>query len=147
MTTLYHQIVLDHQRNPRNFGVLPAFTHAADGANVLCGDYLRVELDCRNGHIVALRFSGESCAIATASASMMSELVAGKDAAAIAGLEAQLRALINGEVERDDALGAINALGALRNYPSRRKCALLPWAALRAALSGSKDATTETAEG
>jgi nitrogen fixation NifU-like protein len=139
----YLDIVLAHRRAPRNFGTLPAHTHAADGDNALCGDRLRVEIECRDGRIAALRFSGESCAIATASASIMSELVADADAATIADLESRLRALVAGAVLHDAALGEANAFAGLRSYASRRKCALLPWAALRAALAGTPTATTE----
>ena len=63
----YQALVLEHHRHPRNFGTLAGFSHAADGANALCGDRLRIELDCRAGRIAALRFHGESCAIAMAS--------------------------------------------------------------------------------
>ena len=139
----YHEIVLEHQRRPRNFGALPAFTHAADGVNALCGDRLRLELDCRDGRVVAVGFTGESCAIALASASIMSELVAGSEAGAIAALAARFEALVAGECGRDDALGAANAFAGLRHYVSRRKCALLPWATLHAALAGTATATTE----
>jgi nitrogen fixation NifU-like protein len=144
MPTPYHAIVLEHQRNPRNFGALAGFTHAANGDNALCGDHVRVEVEYRDGRVVAMRFSGESCAIATASASMLSEIATGRDAAAIAELAMRLRALVGGEIERDATLGALNALAELRNYPSRRKCALLPWAALSAALAGTANATTES---
>ena len=142
--TPYHALVLEHNRRPRNFGPLAAFTHAADGANVLCGDRLRVELAYRDGRIAALGFSGESCAIATASASMMTELAAGCDAAAIEALARRFRALVEGHCEHDPALGAANAFAELRRYASRRKCALLPWAALQAALAGAATATTES---
>lgn len=139
----YHEIVLEHQRHPRNFGALPAFTHAADGVNALCGDRLRVEIEYR-GAIVAVRFRGESCAIAIASASIMSELVADSDVAAVAALENRFGALISGAGGHDALLGAANAFVELRHYASRRKCALLPWATLRAALAGAASATTET---
>lgn len=139
----YHAAVLDHHRHPRNFGLLPGHTHAADGANPLCGDRLRVELRCRDGRIAALRFSGEACAIATASASMMSELVLGADAAGVAALQARLDALLSGACTHDAALGAANALGELRHFASRRSCAALPWAALQAALAGVESASTE----
>jgi nitrogen fixation NifU-like protein len=134
----YQALVLEHHRHPRNFGTLAGFSHAADGANALCGDRLRIELDCRAGRIAALRFHGESCAIATASASMMSELVIGADAATIAALEARLGALIAGEVDTAPELGAAAALAVLRHHLIRRKCALLPWATLRAALAGAE---------
>lgn len=142
--SLYQAIVLDHYRNPRNRGALDGCTHAADGVNPLCGDSLRVELVCDNDRIAAMRFSGEACAITTATASMLSELVAGFDAVAVAALNAPFARLLNGEVEADDALGPLNALAELRRHPLRRKCAELPWATLRAALEGKVRVSTET---
>ena len=139
---LYPQIVLDHYRAPRNRGALAACTHAADGVNPLCGDALRIELCCVDGRIAALRFSGEACAIATATASMLSELAQQCDAAELAALAARFTQLI--ESGNDDAaLGPLNALRALQRHPARRECALLPWATLRAALAGSAHTTTE----
>ena len=72
--SLYTQCVLDHQRAPRNFGRLDAPTHAADGRNPLCGDSMRMELRCSDGRVVALRFDGAACAVATATASMLGVL-------------------------------------------------------------------------
>ena len=141
----YHDVVVDHHRHPRNFGALPGCTHAADGANPLCGDRLRVELRLHGGLIAALRFSGDACAIATASASIMSELVIGADAAGVAHLRSRLDAVLSGACEHDAVLGPANALAGLRDYASRRPCALLPWAAVQAALSGAAAATTEDA--
>ncbi|HEY6894821.1 MAG TPA: SUF system NifU family Fe-S cluster assembly protein [Rhodanobacteraceae bacterium] len=142
--SLYQAIVLDHYRNPRNRGALDACTHAADGVNPLCGDSLRVELVCAGDRIEAMRFSGEACAITTATASMLSELVAGCDAARVAALNAPFDALLRGDVEADADLGPLNALGELRRHPLRRKCAELPWATLRAALEGTSRVSTET---
>lgn len=141
---LYQKVVLDHYRNPRNHGALPGCTHAADGVNPLCGDSLRFELDCAGGRIVALRFSGEACAITTATASMLSELVDGLDLAQVAALSLPFERLVDGEIAEEPALGSLNALGELRRYPARRKCALLPWATLRAALGGTPRITTES---
>ena len=140
----YHEIVLEHSRHPRNFGSLPGFTHAADGVNALCGDRLRVELVCRDGRIAVLRFSGESCAIAMASASMMSEAVADAEGAHAGELAGRLRAVIEGAIERDDQLGPLNCMAPLRAHPARRKCAMLPWATLAAALAGVTTVSTET---
>lgn len=142
---LYQQIVLDHYRNPRNRGPLDGCTHAADGVNPLCGDSLRIELVCDDERITAMRFSGEACAITTATASMLSGLVAGFDAADVAALNAPFDRLLRGEVETDDALGPLNALAELQKHPLRRKCAELPWATLRAALEGTARVSTETA--
>ena len=142
-TNLYQQVVLDHYRNPRNHGALLECTHAADGVNPLCGDSLRIEIECSDGRIRAMRFSGEACAITTATASMLSELATGCDAGEIAALNAPFDQLVRGECDEDQALGALNALGELRRYPARRKCAELPWATLRAALAGTARVTTE----
>jgi nitrogen fixation protein NifU and related proteins len=142
---LYKQVVLDHYKNPRNRGALDGCTHAADGVNPLCGDSLRVELVCAGDRIATMRFSGEACAITTATASMLSELVAGFGAAEVAALNEPFGQLLRGEVEADDALGPLNALAELRRHPLRRKCAELPWATLCAALEGTARVSTETA--
>jgi nitrogen fixation NifU-like protein len=142
---LYKQVVLDHYKNPRNRGALDGCTHAADGVNPLCGDSLRVELVCAGDRIATMRFSGEACAITTATASMLSELVAGFGAAEVAALNEPFGQLLRGEVEADDALGPLNALAELRWHPLRRKCAELPWATLCAALEGTARVSTETA--
>jgi len=140
---LYQRIVLDHSRAPRHFGTLDAPTHVADGVNPLCGDALHVELRVADGRIAAIAFHGEACAIAKATASLLSEHSAGLDADGVAELESRFAHLINGELDADAALGDLNALAALANYPSRRKCALLPFATLRAALAGTAKTTTE----
>jgi len=142
--SLYKALVIDHYKNPRNRGALDDCTHAADGVNPLCGDSLRVELVCAGDRIAEMRFSGEACAITTATASMLSELVEGFDASAIAALNAPFDRLLRGEVDADDALGPLNALAGLCRHPLRRKCAELPWATLRAALEGTSRVSTET---
>jgi len=145
MTTpgLYTQAVIDHCRAPRNFGPLAAHTHAADGANPLCGDTLRIELRCEDGRIAEMRFSGEACAIAKAAASMLSELAVDRSAGELAGLERVFISLVGGRISGDDQLGGLNAMRELANHPVRKKCALLPFATLRAALAGLDAATTE----
>jgi len=143
VSSLYQNIVLEHSRAPRHFGELAAPTHQADGANPLCGDALHVDLHVVNGRITAIAFRGEACAIAKATASMLGEAAARLDADGAAQLEARFARVIGGELESDDTLGDLNALAALAHYPSRRKCALLPFATLRAALAGSAKTTTE----
>lgn len=147
MTTpaLYQEMVLDHHRAPRNFGSLDGYTHSADGANPLCGDSLRAEVVVVAGRITQLRFRGEACAIATATASMLSELVQGLDAAALAELQARFARAIGGAAPEDPGLAALNALRELARYPMRRKCALLPFATLHAALAGEQTTTTDNA--
>lgn len=142
-SALYQQLILDHGRSPRHFGALVAPTHTADGANPLCGDALHVELRVANESVEAVAFRGEACAIAKATASLLSERIVRLDAGRIAELEMRFARLIRGEIEADQTLGDLNALAALANYPTRRKCALLPFAAVRAALAGTLKTTTE----
>jgi nitrogen fixation NifU-like protein len=143
MNPLYAPLVLDHYRSPRRRGRLGACTHAADGVNPLCGDALRIELRCVEGRVAEFGFSGESCAIATATASMLGELVAGLSGAQIDALAQRFTRLIE-HADDDPAFGPLNAMRALREHPARRKCALLPWAALQAAMAGRAEASTET---
>src|SRR5258706_15035062 len=128
--SLYQQIVLEHNRAPRRFGSLPSHTHAADGVNPRCGDALRCELEMRDERIVDLRFAGESCAITTASASLLGELLLGSDPAAVATRRARLSALWRSgpETPEDPALDGLNALAELRRYPARQACAGRPFA-------------------
>ena len=142
---LYRALVLEHYRHPRNRGALAGCTHAADGVNPLCGDSLSVEVRCAEGRIAGMGFSGEACAITTATASMLSELVVGCDADAIAALDDRFARLLRGEVDADDALGVLNAMRELNRHPARRKCAELPFATLRAALAGTARVSTEAA--
>jgi nitrogen fixation NifU-like protein len=140
---LYQQIVLRHHRQPRRFQPLASPTHAADGANPMCGDHLHVQLHVEGGRIVALGFSGESCAITTATASMLGDLVEGRTVDALPELQQRFETLLCGGIESDPALNELNALAELKRYPARRQCALLPWAALRAALDCIEQTTTE----
>jgi nitrogen fixation NifU-like protein len=140
---LYREAVLDHYRNPRNRGTLADHTHAADGVNPLCGDSLRMELNCARGRIVEVRFSGDACAITTATASMLSELVRGLEVGKVAALHAPFERILSGDLDAHRALGSLNALAELHRYPARRKCAELPWATLQAALAGTLHVTTE----
>ena len=143
---LYTQAVLDHYRSPRNFGALTAPTHAADGANPLCGDTLHMQLRCEDGRIAEMRFSGDACAIAKATASMLSELATDRSDGELAALEQVFIALVGGHIVAHEDLGGLNAMRELASHPVRQKCALLPFATLRAALAGKRSATTEGVE-
>lgn len=143
MNLLYPQLVLDHYRHPRGRGVLAGCTHAADGANPLCGDALRIELLCREGRVVEFAFSGEACAITTATASMLGALASGLTPPEIAAFAERFERLLE-DADEDPALGPLNAMRALHAHPARRKCALLPWATLRAALAGVATTSTES---
>ena len=142
---LYRDVILDHNRQPRNFGRLePADAHA-DGHNPLCGDRLSVFLRLSGDHIADVRFEGKGCAISTASASLMTEAVKGKDRTAVAELFTKVHDLLTRQgVQADASLGKLAALGGVREYPARVKCASLCWHTLNAALE--ERATTVSTE-
>jgi nitrogen fixation NifU-like protein len=145
MDSLYSELVLKHKREPQNFGSLAGHTHTSEGINALCGDRLRVDVDYRDDNVHALRFNGESCALAIASASIMSGMVIGKNRRAIETLANRFALYMEGDRDNETSLGDLRAFEPLRRHSSRRKCAMLPWATLRAALVGAVVATTEQA--
>ncbi len=137
---LYRDVILDHNKRPRNFGSLPpqpADAHA-DGHNPLCGDRLTISLQMNGDRIEDIRFEGKGCAISTASASMMTEAVKGKDRAAVAELFGRVHSLLTQQDSLPDAsLGKLAALSGVREFPARVKCASLCWHTLNAALDRS----------
>jgi len=131
---LYREILLNHYRSPRNKGTLDAPTCSADGANPLCGDEIHLEVELEDGAIDAVRFTGTGCSISQASASMMTEYVAGKTvAAADRAVDDFQRMMIEGASPVDD-FGDIEALVGVAKFPARVKCASLAWKTLRQAL-------------
>ncbi len=144
LKTLYQQTVLRHNRQPANFGSLPDATHQARGLNALCGDdltvYLKLEGDC----IESIAFQGDACAISMASASIMTREMQGRRREeALAAFEA-FEQLMAGTIEHSELLGEANVLAGVRAFPARIKSARLPWHALRAALEGGGQVSTET---
>ena len=142
---LYRDVILDHNKRPRNFGRLdPADAHA-DGHNPLCGDRLSVFVKMSGDRIEDLKFEGKGCAISTASASLMTEAVKGKDKAAISHLFEQVHNLLTQQdAPAGPELGKLAALQGVREFPSRVKCASLCWHTLNAALDrGASTVSTE----
>jgi nitrogen fixation protein NifU and related proteins len=142
---LYRDVILDHNKRPRNFGRLdPADAHA-DGHNPLCGDRLSVFVKMDGDRIEDLKFEGKGCAISTASASLMTEAVKGKDKAAVGHLFEQVHNLLTlHEAPAPAELGKLAALQGVREFPSRVKCASLCWHTLNAALDrGASTVSTE----
>lgn len=132
---LYRDVILDHNRAPRNFGRLEAPTSEAEGHNPLCGDRLTVWLRLAGERVEDIRFEGKGCAISTASASLMTEAVKGKDRRAIEELFVQIHALLTEQqAQAAPALGKLAALSGVREFPARVKCASLCWHTLNAAL-------------
>ena len=147
LTDLYQDLILDHNKRPRNYGVLADADRQARGHNPLCGDRLTVFLKVANDRIDDIRFEGSGCAISKASASLMTEAVKGKSVAEAIGIFDRFQAMITAPLEvavGDETLGKLTALGGVREFPVRIKCASLPWHTLKAALAASNEvAVTE----
>lgn len=141
---LYRDVIVDHNRNPRNFGKLqPADAHA-DGHNPLCGDRLTVYANLDGERLTDVRFEGSGCAISVASASLLTEAVKGKTKAQVKELFDEVHTLLT----RHDAivdpakLGKLAALSGVREFPARVKCASLCWHTLNAALDRAAEPVT-----
>lgn len=143
---LYRDVIVDHNRNPRNYGKLePADAHA-DGHNPLCGDRLTVYVNLDGETVREARFQGSGCAISVASASLLTEAVQGKSRAEIRALFEDIHALLTQHDAAVDPakLGKLAALSGVREFPARVKCASLCWHTLNAALE--RDASAVTTE-
>lgn len=143
---LYQSVILDHNKKPRNFGVLPGPSHQADGSNPLCGDQLRVQLVLEDDVVQDVKFEGQGCAISTASASLMTEAVKGKTLDVVETLFGGFHDLVTSDPTREAEagdLGKLAVFGGVREFPMRVKCATLSWHTLRAALAGNGEASTE----
>jgi len=145
---LYQEVILDHNRKPRNWGVLADATHRAEGHNPLCGDHLKLTLKLRDEAVDAINFQGESCAICKASASMMTTTVKGKSRDDVERLVQEFRDLATGKLDSAGPhhLGRLTVFAGMRDLPTRVKCAILPWHTLHAALNSVASATTEADE-
>ena len=142
---LYQAVILDHNKQPRNFHAVQPHTHEADGYNPLCGDQLHLELRVDDAQrIEAIGFTGEGCAIAMASASIMTEALKGRDVAEARALFQRFHHRLTApEAGPDAALGKLDVLGGVRDYPMRVKCATLAWHTLQAALDEQGTVSTE----
>jgi len=150
---LYQEVILDHNKKPRNYGTLEHASHHAAGHNPLCGDHITVALDlsrdpesleCING----IAFQGESCAICKASASMMTVAVKGKTRADAETLIQEFLAMATGklDLDRPNHIGRLAVFAGVRDLPTRVKCAILPWHTLHAAFNSVAIASTEAAD-
>lgn len=137
---LYQEIILEHSRKPKNSGILEDSTGKAQGNNPLCGDRVTVYLKLDGDRIADVRFDARGCAISVASASMMTEMLKGMTVAeaeaAFDRFQTQLTSDDKPELDDDDELAA---LMGVRDFPTRVKCATLPWHTFRAALAGTDD--------
>ncbi len=144
---LYQEVILDHNRKPRNFGPLDGANREAHGYNPLCGDDYTVRLVVHDGVVQNIKFDGEGCAISKAAASMMTARVKGKSVDYATALVADFRSLMTGELdpESENELGHLKVFEGVSQLPNRIKCAVLPWHTLSAALAGDGGASTEGA--
>ena len=142
---LYRDVILDHNRKPRNFGQLEHSDARADGHNPLCGDRLTISLKMNGDKVEDIRFEGKGCAISTASASLMTEAIKGKDRAAIGDLFERIHTLLTDQhAAPAPELGKLAALSGVREFPARVKCASLCWHTLNAALDQKSEAPVST---
>src|SRR5512139_2036323 len=144
---LYQEVILDHNKRPRNYGRLADATHRAEGLNPLCGDHIWVDVKIAGDTVDAVGFEGQSCAICKASASMMTGAVKGKHIAEAEALVDGFRAMVTGAASEDEGqqLGRLKVFAGIKDLPSRVKCAVLPWHTLHAAFHHDASATTEGA--
>jgi len=132
---LYQSVILDHYKKPRNLGRPEGADREAEGVNPLCGDHVRVYALVEDDRVAAVGFEGSGCAISTASASLMTQIVKGRTRAEFEEIFERFHDLVTGRGDVDPAsIGKLEVLAGVREFPSRVKCATLAWHALRAAL-------------
>ena len=145
---LYQQVILDHNKSPRNFARLPTATHHARGDNPLCGDRYEIYLEVDGeGRIQRAGFEGSGCAISKASASLMTEALTGKTVAEANALFSGFHDLVRGKDKQGanlEALGKLRVFSGVWEYPARIKCAILSWHAMQSALAGPGSDTSVT---
>ena len=143
---LYQQVILEHNRKPRNFGKLEPCSHHAHGLNPLCGDDIELTLNVEGDQIADIKFCGHGCAISQASASLMTVNVKGRPVAEADDMADQFREMIRGDLDPSkdpNLLGKLSLFQGVKNLPSRVKCAVLPWATLQSAIKGEATTSTE----
>ena len=142
---LYQEVILDHNKKPRNFGMIEHASHHAAGHNPLCGDHINVTLNLAGECIEGVAFQGESCAICKASASMMTVAVKGKTRADAETLIQEFLAMATGKLDLNSPnhIGRLAVFAGVCDLPTRVKCAILPWHTLHAAFNSVASTSTE----
>jgi nitrogen fixation protein NifU and related proteins len=146
LSELYQQVILDHNKKPRNFRKLDTANHSAEGFNPLCGDHLTVYLDLENDLVKDVGFEGSGCAISKASASMMTQAVKGKSKEEAETLFKEFHSMVTGELDEEieeNSLGNLKIFAGVREFPVRVKCATLPWHTMHAAINKQEQISTE----
>ncbi len=141
---LYQEVILDHNKNPKNFKKLENATHTAEGYNPLCGDRINLYLQVEADRIKDISFEGSGCAISKASSSVMTDELKGKSLAEAEELFKKFQDIITGKTEADFADGKLSVFAGVREFPVRVKCAALAWHTMFEAIqSNNKVASTE----
>jgi nitrogen fixation NifU-like protein len=145
LNELYQEVILDHNRKPRNFRKMEDASHAVEGFNPLCGDHITVYVRLHGDTIEDISFEGAGCAISKASASMMTSSLKGKTAAEAEAAFGRVHEMLTADRPSidDSELGSLVVLAGVREFPTRVKCATLSWHAMRSALRG-EGATVST---
>ena len=144
LADLYQEVILDHNRRPRNFHALPAASHTAEGYNPLCGDRLTLYLKVAEGTIQDVSFQGAGCAISKASASMMTDALKGRSVAEANLLFDRFHRMVTTPPDQAvEDMGKLSSLAGVREFPVRVKCASLAWHTFKAALSNERRTSTE----
>ena len=146
LSDLYQEVILEHNKSPRNFREIEDADQYADGKNPLCGDALRVYIKTEDDVVTDVAFKGSGCAISKASASMMTQAVKGKTKSEAESIFDEFHKMVTGEldIETDDNdLGKLRIFAGVLEFPARVKCASLSWHTLHAALEGQNEVTTE----
>lgn len=143
---LYREVIVDHNRNPRNFRKMEDADRVVEGFNPLCGDRLNLYLKLNDGHIADLSFDGSGCAISVASASLMTDALKGKTLADAEAVFNEFHNMVTEnkphDAEQIEHLGKLAALLGVKDYPARVKCATLCWHTLHTALEGKEETVT-----
>jgi nitrogen fixation NifU-like protein len=141
LSELYQNVILEHNRSPRNYRPMENANREAQGHNPLCGDQVTVRLRIEDGRIQDAAFQGQGCAISRASASLMTAAIKGQTAEAAVQLFDRFHRLVTGHpaAESPETLGKLAVFSGVSEYPSRVKCASLPWHTMKAALDRSPD--------
>ena len=146
LSELYQQVILDHNKKPRNFRKLETANHLAEGYNPLCGDQLTVYVNLEGDAVKDISFVGSGCAISKAAASMMTQAVKGKSKQETEQLFAEFHQMVTGDSDLEEVpsgLGNLKIFSGVRDFPVRVKCATLPWHTMHAALNNRKLVSTE----
>jgi nitrogen fixation NifU-like protein len=144
LNDLYQEVILDHNRRPRNFRPLADASHSAEGYNPLCGDRLTLYLKLDDGVVTDVSFEGAGCAISKASASMMTDAIKGRTVAEAHALFERFHRMVTTPPEQAvEDMGKLSSLAGVREFPVRIKCASLAWHTLKAAFGNERRTSTE----